>query len=196
MTEDKRDDTAEDSALTVLIVVAIALLWLLSGKINQALSAYTAYADGIDLIYLPAGIRLVIVLIFRTWGAVGITVTNPILFMGEFDEVALPEILVNSLICGFVPLLAVTIACPILRIDKNLKNFRSIDIPLLALAVSVATPLAFNMQFIYFNMKSATELWQNLSAMILGDFIGCLLVLIVVRGVIFAYRKYGSTPAA
>ena len=58
---------------------------------------------GIDLIYLPAGVRLLIVLAFGVWGAIGIALSNPLLFITAFGQQSMSELVVNSLIAGFVP---------------------------------------------------------------------------------------------
>lgn len=178
----------EETLVAVILVAVSALLWLALGRLNGLLSPLTEFSPGIDLVYLPAGFRLGIVVAFRLWGAIGIALANPLVFTAEFGEHALPEIVINSLICGFVPLMSVIGASRLLGIDSHLGNLLPIHLPSLAFAVSVATPLALNVSFAFFNYKSGQDIWANLSAMIMGDFLGCLVVLVVMRTAIYAWR--------
>ena len=178
----------EEMLVAGMLVAVSAVLWLALGRLNGLLSPLTEFSPGIDLVYLPAGFRLGIVVAFRFWGAVGIALANPFVFTAELGEHALPEIVINSLICGFVPLLSAMGASRLLGIEPQLGNLLPIDLPILAFAVSVATPLALNVSFAVFDYKPAQDIWANLSAMILGDFLGCLAVLVVMRTVIYVWR--------
>ena len=104
-------------------------------------------------------------------------------------------IILNSLIAGFVPLIAARGAQRLLGIDSNLASLRPVHLPLLALAVSVATPLAFNAQFLILGAASVEQLWRNVPAMMLGDFLGCMVALVIVRFTIWAYRLLAPRPA-
>ena len=179
-----------DSAVTKLWGVLFGgAVWLIFGLISVLLTPLTQYSSGIDLVYLPAGIRLYIILITGVWGAIGIALANPILFILQLGNQSGFEVLINSLICGFGPLIAVNAVRKIWGIDANLIELRPLHLPILALAVSVVTPLFFNISFLAFNTKDAAHLLPNLSAMILGDFLGCIIVLVVIKTEIYIYRS-------
>ncbi len=179
----------EQLRLGMMLVLLSASAWLVFGGITQSLSPVLQYAPGIDLVYLPAGVRLGIILLFGGWGAIGIATASPLLFQGEFGDRSHFEVAVNSLICGLAPLLTVKAAMHMLGVGRNLEHLRAMHLTLLALAVSVVTPLAFNISFMAFDYKPAEDFGANLTAMMLGDFVGCLVVLIAIRGAIFFYRK-------
>ena len=165
-----------------------AALWVSFGFLNDSLT-FAHYAPGVDLIYLPAGVRLAIILMFGVWGALGIVLSNPVLFLKEFNAGAAEDILINSVIAGFVPLLAVMGCRWLLGIDRSLMKLKAQDLPALALAVSVATPIAFNLHFLVHGLKPFKELWPSLTGMMLGDFLGCLIVLGTVKAVLWATRR-------
>lgn len=71
--------------LNFLFVFSAALVWYMSGAASQAVSSAVKYAPGADLVYIPAGVRLLLVLVLRLWGAIGITIANPFLFVSELD---------------------------------------------------------------------------------------------------------------
>lgn len=154
-----------DTILNVTLMFVSGLVWLLFGLITQASAPLIEYAPGIDLVYLPAGIRLGIVLVFGFWGAVGIAVANPLLFYMEFGQQNIPEVAINSLICGFVPYLTVEVVKRLLGISSRLEKFSPLHLPAFALAVSLVTPLALNINFTAFNYKPDAQMLENLTAM-------------------------------
>lgn len=170
-------------------VVVSAFLWVGFGLIGQLIFDWAHHSAGIDLVYLPAGVRLVIVLTFKVWGALGIAVANPVMALYEFGQQDLTELLVNAFIAGFVPFLTVVACCRIAGVDPNLAALKPRHIPVFALAVSVVTPLMFNLQFLIFSVKPNQDFAANLSAMILGDFLGCLIALGIARIGISLYRQ-------
>lgn len=182
-----------EAVLKLKLMFVSPLAWLVSGLLAHSISSVTEYQAGIDLVYLPAGIRLGIVLVFGLWGAVGIVIANPILFYLEFGQRDFFELGTNSLICGLVPYGAVHAVKRMLSIDERLDALLPPHLPVLALAVSVTTPLALNINFTAFHNKPGSGIWGNTSAMMLRDFRGCLAVLILMSVGIAVYRRLRPT---
>ena len=148
----------------------------------------TAVTPGIALVYLPAGFRLLIILLFGFWGALGIFLTNPILFIDYFGSASIAELVINAGIAAFVPYIVVNICVRYFGISSSLTELKPIHLPVLALAVSLTTPLAFNFQFLLAGRKPPELFLTNFTAMAFGDFVGCLLVIGCARLLIAAYR--------
>ena len=180
------------AALGALLTLASAALWIVSGFANTYLLSFGSFAAGIDLVYLPAGVRLLIVLLFGIWGALGIALANPVLYLTHFESGSTLEIIVNSLICGFAPFFTVKVFCRAASIQASLMELRPIHLPLLALAVSIVTPLLLNLYFVVTGLKQWVDLTVNMTAMIAGDFLGCLLVIALVRLGIAVFRTLSS----
>lgn len=178
--------------LNLLLVAVSALLWVAFWFLNAWIFSWLQYGPGITLVYLPAGVRLIIVLAFGVWGAIGIALSNPLLFLSAFGQQSFSVILVNSLISGFVPLLAARACQGLLGIGASLEKLRPIHLPILALAVSIATPLALNVMFVAYGLKPLGEVARNVSAMALGDFLGCLIALVAAKLALVAFRKLRS----
>lgn len=176
------------SRLSVVLVLASAALWAASNAANAYLMSYTGFSEGIDLIYLPAGFRLVIVLLFGVWGALGILLSNPLFFLAEFGSGSATQVIINSLICGFAPYLTVKVFCRAAGIQESLMQLKPIHLPLLALAVSIVTPLLLNLFFIGTGLKEPDDFFVNMMAMVTGDFLGCLFLIVLVRLGIAAVR--------
>lgn len=181
--------------INLALVLLSAVLWVAFWFLNSWLFSSLDYAAGISLVYFPAGVRLVIVLVFGVWGAIGIALSNPLLFIDVFGQQPVGELLLNAVIAGFVPLLVARSCQWLLGIGTSLENLRPAHLPLLALAVSIVTPLAFNIMFIAYGLKPASELLANVSAMAFGDFLGCLIALMAARAALWLMRRHQSRPA-
>lgn len=164
------------------------LAWSGSWFLNQSADSLMNYAPGIDLVYLPAGVRLLLVLVLGVWGAAGVALANPLMFLVTFPAGTAPEALVNSVISGFAPLATVRLFFLASGTRPSLENLRPIHLPLLALAVSVVTPLLLNLQFVALGREPVASFWGSVTAMALGDFAGCVLVIVLARLLIAAFR--------
>lgn len=187
--EDMTPARTSEYKLNASLVAASGALWAAFWYANDLLFSWLDYGAGISLVYVPAGVRLGIVLIFGVWGAIGIALSNPILFMSAFGARPYSELLIDSLIAGFVPFFVARGCQWALGIGRNLGHLKPLHLPVLALAVSICTPLAFNLMFIAYGLKPPEALWQNLSAMALGDFLGCLLVLVLIRALLPVFTR-------
>lgn len=190
----ENSDPLTSAWINLLLVIVSATLWAGFWFLSSWVFATFNYAAGISLIYFPAGVRLLIVLVFGVWGAIGIALSNPLLFLHEFGQQSLVELVVNSLIAGFVPLLAARACQKALGIGVSLENLRPAHLPVLALAVSVATPLALNLMFLAYGLKQWADLPRNLSAMVLGDFLGCMIALIIAKIALLLFRRRSPQP--
>ena len=182
--------------IRLALIMLSAVLWAGFWFLNSWLLSDLDYATGISLIYFPAGVRLLIVLVFGVWGALGIALSNPLLFIHAFGQQSIVELLLNSLIAGFVPLFVARACQRILGIGQSLENLRAVHLPLIALAVSIVTPLAFNLMFSVYELKPFASLAQNISAMALGDFLGCMFTLIIAKIGLSVMRRMGVIKRA
>ena len=176
------------TALDLLLVAASAMLWAGCSFLNKTLLADTLVTTGINLVYVPAGIRLLLVLLFGPWGALGIFLADPVLFFYEFGTGSLWEVIVNALIAAFSPYLAVLGFCWVTGISPRLSGLKPIHLPMLALLVSLVTPLLFNLHFLLNDRHPDHDFVRNFVAMATGDFLGCFAVLGLARVILAASR--------
>ena len=176
------------TALDLLLMVVSGLLWAGCWLLNKTLLSDTLVATGINLLYLPAGVRLLLVLLFGPWGALGIFLVDPIMFFIEFGTGSPAEVIGASFISDFTPYLAVLGFCRAAGISPRLSGLRPFHLPLLALLVSLVTPFLFNLHFIFYERHAGDDLARNFAAMATGDFLGCFAVLALARGFLAAGR--------
>lgn len=171
------------------VILISALVWLACWQIGQRLLDFTVLSNGITLVYVPAGVRLVILLISGIWGAIGIAVAFPLALLQVFPDISWPEALAYSAIAGFIPYVTVLAVCRMARISRDLSTLRSIHLPLLAAAVSVTGGLSYTAALVGFGRFDAARFLPDVTAMTAGDFLGCFAVIALVRLVIIGQRK-------
>lgn len=189
-----QDDAAKIWTSGLGLALASSALWAGFWFLNKAVLSDMLVTTGISLVYVPAGIRLLLVLLFGVWGAVGVCIADPILFLNEFGSGAPLEIIVNSAISGFGPYVAVRAASRLTGIAPDLSGLGAWHLPVLALAVSLFVPLLFNLHFLLNDRYPLADFGRNYMAMATGDFLGCFLVLVFARGLIWAYRAISPVP--
>lgn len=182
-------EQAERLTLAVATVLASGLLWTGSCIASQVYFDFAHYSLGVDLIYLPAGVRLLLVTAFGLRGATGIALSHPIPTLMEYGQQSPLEVITASIISGFVPLLAVTTCYRLMGVQCRLSVLRLRHMLALALAVSVVTPVAFMIHHLAFGTKSVQALFSDLPVLAVGDLAGCLVFLLPV---VAAYSIVGG----
>ena len=107
---------------------------------------------------------------------------------GYFGSASIAELVINASIAAFVPYIVVRACSKSFGISTSLLQLKPIHLPVLALAVSLTTPLAFNIQYLLAGREPPELFLTNFTAMAFGAFVGCLLVIGCARLLIAAYR--------
>ena len=169
-------------------------LWAAFITFNYAFFDFAKFSTGIGFVFVPAGVRLGLILIFGGWGAWGITLFNPLAFGDEFNARSPVEIALISAIAGFAPYLAVRISYRVLKIGRNLQELLPIHLPIISLIAAVISAVANNVAFTLLGYQGHDRWIVNTTMMALGDFSGCFIVLLLMWVAIKLYRLV--TPRA
>lgn len=175
------------------IVVFSGLFWNALWILNKQLMAPAQVTSGISLVFLPAGFRLLIILLFGGWGALGIFMFEPLLFFREFTGGSIAESLATSAISAFSPWLVTVLFCRAAGIRPSLAGLRPLHLPILALLLSLVTPLLFNLFFVAMGRHPAADFMRDYTAMAAGDFLGCVLVIGLIKLIALALRRVASS---
>lgn len=164
----------------------LVLAVLLSGcgfiAASELQSAFIADIDvGVSAPYLPAGARLVAVAVFGGAGAIGLFIGSLWLAPGVFPDTDAMSILLVAGISGFAPLLALAIVRRGFGIGEQLRELSLRSLLILIALMSVLSPLAHQLVFLLTGAAPAS--FYNLLAMIAGDVVGCMLVVLAVATV-------------
>jgi hypothetical protein len=155
-------------------IVATMALFLLTIGANMLLFTQLEFARGINWIYLPAGMRLVCTLVFAEEGAIGLLLVSWLVSFCFFFPDDPLRAFVGGIIAAVAPYAVYRIARRAWRFQASLAGLTPWRLLVLAVAYSIASPLAHHA---WFALQGQADLVPGFIAMFIGDLAGTLIVL-------------------
>ncbi len=133
---------------------------------------------------MPAGVRLLSVLLFDEYAVIGLfigaLITSPAI------ATSLTESLVISLISALNPYIAIYITKRLLKVDDLLKKLGAKELILMGLFSAIFNCLSHHLYFYWEGMKSS---WANCATMFVGDLLGITITLVLFNMSLKLIRK-------
>lgn len=168
-------------SITPLAAVALSALgFFLLFYLNELLFEWLDHAHGVNWIFLPSGLRLTLVLVFGAYGALGVTLGTA--WVGLSEGQPLPETALAALASGLAPWIARWLSVRWLGLQEDLNNLNALL--LLKMAVLFALLSAAMHQLVFLSLEVSHDFLANTSVMAVGDLVGTLMVLYVLKFVI------------
>ncbi len=181
-------NSSKESALSAKTMIACALIYTLLFYANDWLTAFLEVAPGVNWIYLPAGLRLFLVLIFSLSGALGIAIASTLITFGRDLGNDMISILGIGLISGFSPYLARLLVIRNLKINPDLSNLNAQIIAISVLVFAALSTGLHQVWFVLMDIPSGSP--SNAIAMLIGDILGALLFISICKFGIDVYKRY------
>jgi hypothetical protein len=166
-----------------LIDLATALLsfvlFVLSFKLNSLLDRTLLYAPGISLLFIPAGIKLLCIVLGRAPAIVGLFLASVYLSSDLWQDLAVISYYYFAAVSLFTYSLAVFLTFRIFKISSTLANLKFHHILFMSIAACALNGILHNLVFIAQGVTNYSELWSRSAAMSFGDFTGCIVVISV-----------------
>ena len=159
---------------------------------NNWLTSDITFSLGVSWIYLPAGLRLFLTLIFGLPGAIGIAIASFLIsYYGDF----LHDLTVCTgvgLISGFAPFLARFFVFSNLRLESDLSN---LSFPKLIACILIYSLLSAGLHQWWFATMSLddTGSMNHFLVMFIGDVLGSLLLISLIKCCLDLLRKTRQT---
>ena len=155
---------------------------------NSWLTNTITFGLGVNWIYLPAGLRLFLTLIFGLPGAIGIAIASFLIsYYGEFPHD--PILCVGTgLISGFAPYLARVFVFSNLRLESDLSN---LNFPKLIACILIYALLSAGLHQWWFSTMALenTGTVNHFLVMFIGDVLGSLLLISLTKYGLDLLRK-------
>jgi len=164
--------------MTGFLVSALAYAVLF--YFNDWLTEHMTYGLGVNWIYLPAGLRLFLTLIFGLSGAIGIAITSFLLsYFGDFPP-DLTTCLGVGLISGFAPYLARIFVVSNVAVSPDLSG---LTIRKLMACILIYALLSAGLHQWWFSLRGLDEAGSlnHFYVMFIGDVIGTLLLIALIK---------------
>jgi hypothetical protein len=167
-----------DSVKTLVIqVIAVALFWLLFYRLSLWVFSYFEYNPRTYWIFLPAGIRMISVLIFGWVGVLG-------LFIGAIitNEAEISSHVVNiAAISALAPMVAKRTCMWGFNIKATLQGLTSKQLLIFAFVGALSNALFSNL---YFYLYGISESIYDFLPMFIGDLAGTIIILYLSKGLL------------
>jgi hypothetical protein len=169
-----------------LIVLVSALLYALSFGINTYFLDYFTHSLGVSWVFLPAGLRLLLTLLFASSGAIGIAISSILVsIFFYFDSLVLG--VSAGIVSGLAPFLARYFAFKDMGLTTNLETLNGPKLLYCVLIYSLISPLLH--QAVFTTLNPDNSFFDNLGVMIVGDLLGTIIVIYLVKLIIYQVKS-------
>ena len=172
----------------VISAVSYTLLFYFNAWLTNTL----VFGLGVSWIYLPAGLRLFLTLIFGLPGAIGIAVASFLIsYYGDFPH-DLTVCIGVGLISGFAPYLARYFVFSNIRLESDLSN---LDFPKLIACIAIYSLLSAGLHQWWFSTMTLEDTGSinHFVVMFIGDVLGSLLLISLIKSCVDLLRKIRRT---
>jgi len=167
-------------------VLTVAIAWVLIYKLNDVVFQVLEVSSLITLIFLPAGIRLISILLLHYNAVIGLFIGA--LITNIHPEISLENIFIISLISAVNPYIAYISSNALLNVKPTLQALTSKHLLLMSFIYALFNAVSHN---IYFYFSAITdEFLMNTLMMFTGDLIGTILVLYLFSVLYKLFRKH------
>ena len=159
----------------LISALAYSALFFINDWLTQALK----YDLGVSWIYLPAGLRLFLILIFGLAGAIGIAIAS---FTISFFGIFLPDLVTCigiGVISGFAPLLAKWVVVSNIPINNDLSNLSLQKIIFCVVVYALMSAGLHQYWFVLRGLESGSL--DHLLVMFFGDIAGAILLIALIK---------------
>jgi hypothetical protein len=169
-----------------------AIAFGLSFRINQLFDGLFVYAPGMSLLFLPAGVKLLFVLVGRIPAICGIMAVSVYLGYGIWPDKSLGAVITFAFIGLITYPISAYLIMRWLGVRQDLTNLRYGHIVVLSLAASMTNGVLHNILYMVEEVTTSDDFWVKAAAMTLGDFIGCFVVVALFQLAISYLRHLGT----
>jgi hypothetical protein len=150
------------------------------------------WGNAISLFFLPAGVKLLLLLVLRTPAFMGMWIAGVYLGAGLYFDRTFFSVVLLAFVNLITYVLASFVVMRWLRVRSDLRNLKYWHIVVISVAASLVSGIVNNLVFLLENMSTSQELWAKSSAMAFGDFMGCFVVVSLFQ---FVIQLLGSRPS-
>lgn len=171
------------------ICCASFFLFVFSFHINEFFDRYALYAPGINMIFIPAGFKLLCILVGGEAAVLGLLLSSVYMSFGVWENTSLLQMVYFAFASVGSYYVAVRLIKKFMHINDTLNNLRYVHIIILSVVASVLNGTIHNIVYVWLDKVNADDFLAHSAAMIFGDFLGCFIVIMFFNlGIELAFR--------
>jgi hypothetical protein len=166
------------------MVGATMLAFVATLAANECLFTRLEFVPGINWIYLPAGMRLLCVLLFGNAGALGLLLVSWLACFFYFFPDDYLRSFMGGLLAAAAPWIANRLAQQAFGLRASLGNLSPARLLVCVVLYSIASPLLHHIWFALHGDGRHQDLLHGFVVMFVGDLTGTLIVVYAVKGLL------------
>ena len=176
----------------LLAVALCAALYMGFFYFNGYITSHLENAKGVNWIFLPAGLRIFLTLLFPYAGAIGLATASILISLLGYYDVDLVTILGIGVISGLAPFLGRYFAIHNLQVRPDLSNLTIMQLLNSILAYSLLSSGLHQLWFKTRGLDSGSL--NHFIAMYIGDVLGSILIVAIIKyGIDLAKSRLGKS---
>jgi len=154
-------------------------LFVVSFNVNELFDSIALYMTGISLVFMPAGFKLLCLLVGGDAAAIGLLLSSVYLSMRIWNDTSVIQ-MVYFAFAGVGSYYFMVLAVKkVMHIDDMLGNLRYLHILVLSSTASILNGVVHNIVYVWQDKGKTEDFFAHAAAMVLGDFLGCFIVIAV-----------------
>lgn len=175
-----------------VMVVTTMLAFIAMLAANEWLFTRLELVPGINWVYLPAGMRLLCVLLFGDAGAIGLLLVSWLVCFFHFFPNDFLRSFMGGILAAAAPWLANRIAQQAFGLRASLKNLSPARLLVCIVLYSIASPLLHHIWFAIHGDNQ--DLLHSFIVMFVGDLNGTLIVVYAMKGLLALLPRQVRAP--
>ena len=169
----------------IISVFAYTLLFY----INSWITTELVFGLGVNWIYLPAGLRLFLTLIFGLPGAIGIAIASTLIsYYGELSS-DLAICIGTGLISGFAPYLARIFVFSNVKLESDLSNLNLQKLLLCIVIYALMSACLHQYWYATVGLENTGSV-NHFAVMAIGDVMGSILLIALIKSGLDLMRRF------
>ncbi len=162
------------------LIVLSFVLSRLSYECHEWVTPYVAYTQGVDLLFLPAGVKLVMIMVAGWRGAVGCTLSLLSLSTRFWPGLEPIWLLLYAMLSVGMTWLVVNTMLRYRALGPALEGLSFWDLVQIDMLNTLLHGIAVNSYFWALSLRSSESFWPAALAMSFGDFLGTGVIMLLV----------------
>lgn len=175
------------NAFNPTLILISALLYGACFGINSFLMSSLTFSLGVNWIFLPAGLRLLLTLLFGFSGALGISLASVLIALNFYFQHDIVSGLGAGLIVGLGPYLARIFVFKNMDLTSNLENLDGHKLLNCIFIYSLISPLLHQLWF--FARGINDNFVEHVGVMFIGDLVGTLIIIYLAKIIISQLKR-------
>jgi len=173
----------------LMYVVISAFVYALLFYINSWITGELVFSLGVNWIYLPAGLRLFLTLIFGLPGALGIALASALIsYSGELSS-DLTICVGTGLISGFAPYLARIFVFSNVKLEADLSNMNLQKLLLCILIYALMSAGLHQYWYATVGLENTGSV-NHFAVMAIGDVLGSILLIALIKSGLDLIKRF------